>query len=153
MALLEHTDEDLIITDVNGNSDFEVLRELGRGLFKKGYVKESFIEAIIEREKIFPTGIENSKVNVAIPHTDAEHVLKPGLAIGVLRKDIRFKRMDDSEQDVIVQLVFVLALKNPEEQLKFLKELMLLIQDQDLMKKFCNCNSSKEVVKALMERK
>ena len=52
----------------------------------------------------------------------------------------------------MVQIVFMLAVKNPSEQLNALKELMSLIQDHDSMKKIYNCSSGVDVFKVIKDR-
>ncbi|GAA4654364.1 PTS sugar transporter subunit IIA [Anaerocolumna aminovalerica] len=43
----------------------EVIRESGRLLYNSGYVEESYIDGMLEREKTFSTNIGNG---IAIPH-------------------------------------------------------------------------------------
>lgn len=38
------------------------------------YVEDSFESAIMTREMSFPTGLELGHINIAIPHTDPQHV-------------------------------------------------------------------------------
>jgi PTS system galactitol-specific IIA component len=60
----------------------DVITHLGKLLFDAGYVRDSFVDAALDRESRLPTGLPLSgDVNAAIPHTEVEHVLKPGLAI------------------------------------------------------------------------
>mgnify|MGYP000610229946 CR=1 FL=1 len=45
-----------------------VLRQMAEYLLEKGYVKESYIDALIKREENYPTGIKIPLgVNVAMP--------------------------------------------------------------------------------------
>ena len=56
----------------------ELLRELSIILENKGYVKGTYQESIINRERIHPTGLMvEDLINIAIPHTDVDHVNKP----------------------------------------------------------------------------
>ena len=48
-----------------------LLRKLSQKLIQKGYVKDSFEAALLEREKEFPTGLQLENTAVAIPHTYA----------------------------------------------------------------------------------
>lgn len=145
------TDPNLIEINIDLKTKEDVLKKMATILFKNGYVKETYINAILEREKRFPTGIENNVANIAIPHADSEHVLKPGLAVGVLKNTVNFNRMDDPEQKIPVKIVFMLAIKNPQEQLNSLKDLMNLIRDCKSMGTICKCNSSKQVFNILKE--
>jgi len=71
-----YLDESLILTDLEVTDKEELLKMMGTNLMEKGLVKESFIKAIIEREKNYATGLPTKSVSVAIPHTDPEHVNK-----------------------------------------------------------------------------
>ena len=42
---------------------------------------DGYIESVIEREKIFPTGLEFPKYCIAIPHTDSKYIKKDAIAI------------------------------------------------------------------------
>ena len=63
----------------------EAMMKLASLLKNGGFVKESFEKAVLDREKIFPTGLPTKPIGVAIPHTDAEHVNKGAMAVGILR--------------------------------------------------------------------
>ena len=91
MDLLEYLQEDLIVTDISAKNSFEVIEQLGRFLLKKGYIKESFINAVIEREKVFPTGIKSNTLNVAIPHADRA-CFKAGISYRCFKKQCRIQK-------------------------------------------------------------
>ncbi|MBU5585366.1 PTS sugar transporter subunit IIA, partial [Enterococcus sp. S181_ASV_20] len=55
------------------------------------FVHPSYQQAVIERERIFPTGLPTKGINVAIPHTDSIHVKKEGFLVGVLEKPVTFE--------------------------------------------------------------
>jgi len=133
---------DIIVYKQLHSNDWEgVLRELSRFLFEKGYVKDTYEEAIIKREKEVPTGLEvPGKINVAIPHADVEHVNKEALVINIPDKPIKFKRMDDPDSFVDVKLILLLVIKNPDGYVKFLSKLTELFQDN----KFVELINSKD---------
>ncbi len=62
MEVLQKTN---IITDCQAKPKEEVIREIGRLLCRSGYVEESYIEAMLQREDTFSTNIGNG---IAIPH-------------------------------------------------------------------------------------
>ena len=51
----------------------EALRICGKALVNKKYVGQDFIEACVNREKIFPTGLP-TVIPVAIPHAASDEV-------------------------------------------------------------------------------
>ena len=50
--------EDLLFVDMNSDSLEDVVKLIGKKMLEKGYVKESYVEAVLEREKKLPTGLE-----------------------------------------------------------------------------------------------
>lgn len=59
----------------------EIIKKLGTVLFKSGYTTEKYIEALLEKEKVFNTAIG---FGLAIPHgieTMKSEILKSGIAI------------------------------------------------------------------------
>ena len=68
---MELLKEKLIFIDVEAKDREEAIGKMAKELYKKGYVKESYINAILDREKVFPTGLPTEEVGVAIPHTDS----------------------------------------------------------------------------------
>ena len=107
-----------------------LLRSMSRILFEHGFVKESYYEAVVEREKHFPTGLPTKGISVAIPHTDCIHVEKEGFLVGVLEHPVCFEIMASAQEYVNVELVFMLAIKDPEKQVIMLQRLIALCQDE-----------------------
>ncbi|MGK7379247.1 PTS sugar transporter subunit IIA [Planococcus sp. 1R117A] len=124
-------DEELVIIEMEANSKEEVLTILGNQLLKKGFVKENFVESILEREKTFPTGLPTVPFGVAIPHTDGNMVNESKIAFATLKKTVKFVAMGQGDQLVDVKLVFLLALKHPSGQLEMLQKLVGLFQNPD----------------------
>lgn len=72
-----------IIINCKSKSKDEVIREVGQLLCDSGYVESSYIDAMLEREKIFATNIGNS---IAIPHgveTAKKNIKVSGIAVMV----------------------------------------------------------------------
>ena len=67
-----------------------------------------------------------------------------------LKEPVIFKQMGDNA-DVSVKFIFMLALKKSEEQLTMLQNLMLLFQNQQVIKEIEQV-SSKESFIALMKK-
>ena len=90
MNILDFLVPSAVALNFKGSDSKDVITHLGNLLFEAGYVRESFVEAALDRELRLPTGLPLSgDVNAAIPHTEVEHVLKPGLAMATLTKTIR----------------------------------------------------------------
>lgn len=143
--------EELIFTNIKVKNKDEAIRKMAESLYKKGFVKESYINAVLEREKIFPTGLPTEGVGVAIPHTDAIHVNRGIMSIGILQNPISFKIMGNPENNVDVSIIFMMALEEPESQIEMLQKLMKLLQDKDLLLKVKQLQNPKEIKKVFSD--
>lgn len=137
--------EELIMLNLDVTNREEALREIGERLLNQGCVKESFIDAIIKREKDFSTGIQTKSIGVAIPHTDVQHVNKASIAIGVLDKPVVFQNMG-SDDEIEVSIIFMLAIKEPEQQLTMLQKLVNIFQDEATLDNIYNASNKLEII-------
>jgi PTS system galactitol-specific IIA component len=124
--------KDLILIDLKVISAEEAIRALSCELEKFGYVKPSYCEAVINREKIYSTGLPLEPMGVAIPHTDADHVNHIAIALGILSSPVKFGLMG-GDGEVEVDLVFLMALDNCTSQVAMLQSLAELVNNDDLI--------------------
>ncbi|VJH02042.1 phosphoenolpyruvate-dependent sugar phosphotransferase system [Streptococcus pneumoniae] len=61
---------DLIRLDCSVSKHTELFQMVGKELEEKGYVTNQYLEALLEREQRFPTGLKTRFLNIALPHTD-----------------------------------------------------------------------------------
>jgi galactitol PTS system EIIA component len=128
----------------------EVIRNIGGKLMHAGYVRDTFTNAVLERERTIPTGLPLSgRHNAAIPHTDIEHVIKPGIGLATLIKPVIFQNMVSPEDEVEVQLVFVLALEQPKSQIEMLQEVAQVLQHPDVVNALMEAKNLYQVHEAL----
>lgn len=146
MPELNLLNPELIEIDVEAKTSRDVLERLAKLLTSKGYTKESYLEAVIEREKVFPTGLPTEAVGVAIPHADIKHVNKPAIAMAVLRNPVKFQVMGNPDEEVDVKLVFMLAITDPNIQLKLLSDLTEMFQNKQLLLKLVNSTNIKTII-------
>ncbi len=126
-----------------------VVETLAGLLFEAGYVHASFAEAALDREKRMPTGLPlGGKFNAAIPHTDIEHVIKPGLALATLKKPVNFQNMIEPETSVPVQLVILMALEQAKTQVEMLQEIAGVLQDAMIIEKLMKAVDVPQVYEA-----
>jgi PTS system galactitol-specific IIA component len=131
--MLDIKPEDVWLVKVSGDRE-DALKQLAEPLFKKGYVLDSYADALIERERKYPTGLTlPSGVNVALPHADGKHVNKPGLLIGVPDHPILFHLMDDSTKTANINLILLLVIKSADGYVRFLSDLTTLFQQQQFI--------------------
>ena len=124
--------KDLVILDVEVQDNFDALGLIADNFRRLGFVKASYKDAVIAREKIFATGLPtvNENVGVAIPHTDIEHVHTAAISFTRLKEPVDFTVMGDENSKVAVNLVFMLALREAHAQIEMLQALMAIIQDE-----------------------
>lgn len=111
-----------------------------------GRTRPSFLQGLMEREKNFPTGIPVNG-GVAIPHTDAEHVISDAISIATLRSPVGFREMagiDDTE--IPVDVVIMLALGASGQHLSVLQQVIKAIQDAEFMTALRASTSPDEIV-------
>ena len=124
----------------------DVIAHLGKCLFDAGYVRETFVDAALDRESRLPTGLPLSgDVNAAIPHTEVEHVLKPGLAMATLSVPVTFQNMVSPDEAVPCQLVFVMALDQPKAQIEMLQEIAGILQNPEVINRLMSAKDFEEV--------
>lgn len=146
-SLAGQIEREAIAIKVDAASSEEVIRLLAGRLEKLGYVRPSFADAVLAREARMPTGLPMGRdSNVAVPHTDPEHVVKPGIALATLARPVNFANMEDPDEAVPVGLVFMLALNDKDRQIEMLQQIMLTIQNEDLSNRLLAAASPDEVL-------
>lgn len=125
--------QDLILLDVEAGSQYELLSIAADNLHRQGFVKDSYREAVIAREKVFATGLPTMNGGIAIPHTDIEHVEQAAISFCKLKSPVEFVVMGDENSRVSVSMIFMLALKEAHSQIEMLQELMGILQDEEAL--------------------
>lgn len=109
----------------------DVLRAVADQALEQGFVRDTFGDALLAREKEFPTGLP-TPLPVAIPHTDPEHVLRPALAAVLLDPPVEFGEMGGADRTVAVRLAVVLMVTDPGSQVGLLSRLIMALRQPDL---------------------
>lgn len=125
---------DAILLNVEAKTNEEVIRLLADRLLALGYVKDSYADAVVKREQTMPTGLPlEREENVAVPHTDPEHVLKAAIAMATLKTPVNFANMEDPDEAVAVGTVFLLAINDKDKQIETLQSIMGAIQSPEIL--------------------
>lgn len=121
--------EELFFTEVDKKTPNEIIKSLSSVLNIKGYVDDSFQGSVLEREEISPTSIGNL---VAIPHPLKPNALGSCIAIGILKKSVKWG-------EHTAQLILLLALneKDKEEFSHLFNHLWRLVQNKKLVDELC----------------
>lgn len=134
-----------VLLDLEADSNMQVLTALSDRLFEEGMVKSTFRSAILKREEEYCTGLAFPEMGIALPHTDKDHVISPCIAIGVLRKPVTFQSMGMPEIPCETEMVFMLAIKDPEAQLNFLQTCMQIFQEPGKLSALKACKTAEEL--------
>lgn len=140
----------LVLLRAKASSAEEVIRALATRLEEEGFVRPSFANAVLDRERTNPTGLPLAgDLHVAIPHADVEHVIAPALAIATLEEPVAFRNMVNPEEIVPASVVIVMALNEPHGQIEMLQRLAELFQDPDRIRWIYEARSPEEVIERL----
>lgn len=144
--------EELVDLDLYVSDQKEFFETRFLNLLKKGYVKESFKDAIIEREANYPTGLPLEKITIAIPHTDTEHIEKPFVYINRLKEEINFNQMGNEEEVIQVKDVWVLGIKDGSKQVDLLSFIMEIFNDKEFINEYRNVKDAGELIDLLNKK-
>ncbi len=150
MEKVKKTD-DYLLAKLQGGDSTTVLREMAQALYEEGFVESSYEAAVLEREKVFPTGLPILPYGVAIPHTDSIHVKKRGLAVGILKEKAAFTLMSSDTEQIDVSIVFMLAIKDQSEQVDFLSALIDLCQNNAYLKTIAEGSDTDQIDEILRQ--
>lgn len=142
----------MILTDLEAASADEVLEKVGDAVIRAGYAKESYVQALKDREKDYPTGLDVDGIGVAIPHTSVEHVLKSGVAIATLKEPVTFVQMGTDDETTEVEVVFMLAVTDPSGHIDELQQILAILQDTAVLQKLMNAENAQQIIELIREK-
>ncbi|TQI77818.1 PTS system galactitol-specific EIIA component (Gat family) [Serratia fonticola] len=110
----------------------QALEHIGLTMLNAGVVHDSYPQALLARERDYPTGIALEQHAVAIPHCEAEHARAP--AIYLIRPDrtVPFAQADD-DGTIAVSLIIALIVTDPAAQLVLLRTLFGQLQHPEFI--------------------
>lgn len=103
---------EILVNDVdNSISDYQTaITFAGTQLLEKGYITAEYIDACLEREKSYPTGLMMANgQGIAIPHADYTLVNVNSISIVRFANDVTFGQMEDADLTVDCSIMFNLA--------------------------------------------
>ncbi|ARU94980.1 PTS sugar transporter subunit IIA [Tatumella citrea] len=124
----------------------ELLTTLAASLQHDGLVHPGFANGVLEREKIYPTGIFMETHSVAIPHTEFEHVIQTGFAVAINQAGVEFHRTDEPEQVVVPQIIVMMAIDQTCEKVSIIQSLFALLADSQRVEEISHL-STEEIAK------
>lgn len=147
----ENLREDLIQIQMVAETSADVFRQLGRPLMEKGYCKATYVDALIEREKEYPTGLAIGSYGVAIPHTDKTHVINGTIAIATLKNPVTFIEMG-ADEAVPVKVVFMLAVDGKQDHIDLLQAVLAVFQDVNVLERLMEAKEAKEIIEIIKNK-
>jgi galactitol PTS system EIIA component len=138
----------LIKLSMQASTKEDAIRTLSDPLYELDYVREGYYEHVIGREKDFPTGLP-AVIPVAVCHTEAEYVKQSALAVGTLVHPIAFQEMGTPERTVQAEIIFLLALNDPKQQVPWLKKMASLFKDRKTLETIRHASDPLELARSL----
>lgn len=123
------------LTRMQGGTSWPALvRTLGEYAEQEGLAHTGLADALIHREKLYPTGIQAS-FGVAIPHADQKFTHVSSMVVATLEQPVLFKPMGEGTAEVPVEIAFLLLMKNTGKHIDLLETIVALIQQSDTLAK------------------
>ncbi len=128
MGLDHFFSKDLVFC-LEADNQEQLFDQVATLLEEKKVVTDTYRSALIEREKMFPTGLDMDFLgkdlpNVAIPHTDTIHNLTENVVVVRLSKPVTFHNMIAPGKEVEVSLLFFIINNSSSSQTNILAQLM-----------------------------
>lgn len=146
---MELLNEDLMVLDADVSTSEDVIRLAAGLFFEHGYVKDGYGDAVVEREKEFPTGLPGKAMNIAIPHTNNKLVNAPAVGVVIPKEPVKFAMMGDKSTILDCELMFPLVVKDTQQQIGMLKKMMKIIQNSELLQQIKNSKDKSEIKELL----
>ena len=144
--------KELVLLNYQAKDAEDVLKALADKLFEDGSVKETYFQAMLDRERLYPTGLPIDGIKVAIPHAEVEHVNYSAFAIATLPTPVKFGEMGAGPDSFLdVQIIMMLANADPEEQVKTLRKMVDLFDEPDSLDAIMAAKTTDDIVEILKE--
>ena len=133
-----------ILLNVASEDKMSAIRRLGRKLVENGYVEESYIDGMIERENSLTTFMAN---NVAIPHAMPEYtkyIKHSGIVIAQYRDGVDF-----GEGNIAHLLIGIAGIG--DDHMEALSKIAIVCSEESNVKEIISSNDPNAIIE-LIER-
>lgn len=138
-------DKDIVLIGLQADTKEAAIAEVVKKMAEHGYVEHEYYVAVIEREKDYPTGLPSEGVRTAVPHAFSDTVKKTGVGIARLVSPVIFHNMADKQEELPVELIFVMANAGGEDaHINDLQELMSVFSKKRLLLDLMNAETTQE---------
>lgn len=139
-----------IVIGLEAEDTGQAIHTLNDLLVQSGSAGPGFAADVLAREQTFPTGLPTEPIPVAIPHADPDHLIRSGIAIGVLKTPVPFGQMGTDGSTILdVKIIFLLAIKEREKQVEMIQQLIALIQSPDLLLGLARAKDANEALRLI----
>jgi PTS system galactitol-specific IIA component len=142
---------EFVLTSISASSREEALIRMAEFLVEKGNCRPSFIEAIVERERNHPSGLPMPGPKIAIPHTDAEHVLQSVILFVRLPEPVEFLSMGSPDDKLQVRMISMFALKEKKRIGDMLETLINVYQREEVLNAILEAENADGIYKILRD--
>lgn len=131
---VDYLSSDLIFLDRNYVDTRAFFAATSAVLQRQGYVRDTFLPAITQREVDYPTALPVVPFAVALPHTDPEHIIRPFISVTRLARPVAWREMGNPDEVLQAKLVFVLGFVDHRSHLQVLQALMESLTDEAFLR-------------------
>lgn len=143
---------ELVFFDFEAADREDFFRKLAVELGAQGYIKDTWFDAIMEREANYPTGLTCQAISVAIPHVEPEHIAKPYIAVIKPKTPIEFEGMGGIGGTVPAELIVNLGLlAHVESQVFVLQALMCIFMEEASCEEIMAQDTPESMVEAMVK--
>ncbi|MDQ0205092.1 PTS sugar transporter subunit IIA [Pectinatus haikarae] len=144
------SDNQYLVIEGSAKNAEDAINICGEVLYKAGIVGREFGKKCWIRECNYPTGLP-TVIPVAIPHCKDDEIKKNAICILRLTNPVIFRRMDDDQEIIETKLIINLAIKESQNHLKILQNLMTFLNDEEQVST-CQSMSANELIVHLTKR-
>lgn len=142
--LHNYVSDEVVFINNSLNSREEVFHHVSNSLRKLGYVRESFLDSLSERETLGGTDLP---IGVAIPHGKSTDVNKTFVSVVKLDKKIHW-------QEYKVNLIFIIGIAKEDikQTKRIISNIYNIINNEQILNELRKVDSTKEVEKIIYGR-
>lgn len=144
-------EKNLSYLDLKFKDSLDFLNFIGIELEKTGYTKGGFTQALLERERNYPTGLPSVPYPVAIPHCDPKYITEEKIVCVRFKNPVEFIEMGTFNKKINVHFAFVLLMKG-KKQVSVLQTLMPIFMNEEFMLQMEKVEDKFEFVSKMEEK-
>jgi PTS system galactitol-specific IIA component len=141
---------ELTAVDLEAETYEDVFEKMAPKFLELGYVNEKYLPTIKVREAQYPTALPVEPYPIAIPHTEADAIIRPFIAPVRLKNTVKWGDMSNPDNKFDVKLVFMLGFKDPGEHIELLQILVYNFQKPEWVNKLFAAKTDQELYDAVL---